>query len=61
MLLNTYEPTQLTHNNNSNDSIKTINQLNILLTFFEKPSISLTFFGKPAISLTFLASFNQLN
>ena len=34
MLLSTYEPTQSTHNNISNDSIKSINQLNILLTFF---------------------------
>ena len=31
-----YEPTQSTHKNNSNYSIKSINELNILLTFLKK-------------------------
>ena len=36
MLLSTYEPTQSTHNNISNDSIKPMSQINVLLTFVWK-------------------------
>ena len=57
MLLSTYEPTQLTRKNVSNDSIKSIDQLNILLTVFGKTSISLIVFGKSSISLTVLSIF----
>ena len=36
MLLRTYDPTQSTHKNNSNDSIKSINQLNLYVDLFWK-------------------------
>ena len=36
MLLRTYDPTQSTHKNNSNDSIKSINQLNLYVELFRK-------------------------
>ena len=36
MLINTYEPTQSTHKNNSTDSINPINQLNIYAELFWK-------------------------
>ena len=54
--------TQSSQKNDSNDSIMSINQLNIyMLTFFGKP-ILLTFFGKRSISLIFfLDILNQFN
>ena len=60
MLLSTHESTQSTHKNNSNDSFKPINQLDVLLTLFGKPSISSTIFRKPSISLIFLAFFGSI-
>ena len=46
MLLITYEAIQSSQKNESNDSIKSINQLIIHGDLFGKPSISLIFFWK---------------
>ena len=62
---------QSSQRNDSNDSIKSINKLNIYVDllfgnhlfrwrFFGKRSISLTFFGKRSISLTFLGYFESI-
>ena len=58
MLISTYEPTQSTHKNISNDSFKSINQINkVLLTFFGKSLISLTFFENRLLRRPFFSFF----
>ena len=45
MLLRTYDPTQSTHKNNSNDSIKSINQLDLYFDLFWKTFDFVDLFG----------------
>ena len=57
MLLGTYESTQSlikSIKNDSNDSIKSVNQLNIYVDIFGKTFYSVDLFCKTLISLTFL-------
>ena len=60
MLLSPYEPTQSIQMNDSNDSIRSINRLNIYVDIFWNPSISLTFLENVRSRWHFLGYFEWI-